>query len=167
MSAVITFKCQHCSQEIEVEDEYGGQEASCPSCSKTIIIPKAEVKAEVQPEADQLLGKYPNLKNRSEKDLENALNFLNAYTKVYCEVHPTKDDSMHILSIAFTNGVGPAIVKRYENAIFSTKMSGSTSSNTKLNDVLFSNKKLNKQLNAVITSAGVKVKKSGFLGLFG
>ena len=163
MEALISFRCTHCNQEMEVDQEFAGQEASCPSCSKSIIIPKGESDAEQNP----LLEKYPNLQNRSKKEIESALKFLEGYAQIHCDVTPSKDDHMHILSIAFQNGVGPAIVKRYENAIFASSMNGSHHDTTKLNEILFSNKKLNKQLNEVITRAGVKVKKTGFLGLFG
>ena len=159
MEALVSFNCMYCNQEIKVDKELCGQEASCPGCSRTIIIPKDE--------QSSLMEKYPNLQNRSKKEIESALKFLEGYAKIYCEVIPSEPINMHILSLAFKNGVGPAIVKRYENATFASAMNGSRHDNKKLNELLFSNKKLNKQLNEVITGAGIKVKKTGFLGLFG
>ncbi|MBR4675454.1 MAG: hypothetical protein IKP00_13390 [Victivallales bacterium] len=34
-----TFICPHCNVMLEAEDELGGNEAECPSCSKKLIIP--------------------------------------------------------------------------------------------------------------------------------
>ena len=43
---MLTFKCPHCQQEIETEDENVGQEATCPNCSKSIVIPFPETSSE-------------------------------------------------------------------------------------------------------------------------
>lgn len=39
---MLKFQCPHCQQEIETEDENAGQEAICPNCSKTIVVPALE-----------------------------------------------------------------------------------------------------------------------------
>ncbi len=35
----ITFSCPLCGKDLEVEDELRGQQAACPQCEQTIIIP--------------------------------------------------------------------------------------------------------------------------------
>ena len=164
MDTELTFSCMHCNEPIDAEPELAGQEANCPGCSKIIIVPKVEVKGN---DNQELLNRYPDLKNRSEKELESSMGFLNEYFKIYCEINPNEDQQMRVVSIAFKEGVGQAMVKRYDHATFADSMQGLQQDSKKINDTLFSNKKLNKELDKILSVSGIKVKKKGLFGLFG
>lgn len=43
----IVFKCNHCGQELSVEDAAAGVEIECPSCSNRIMVPAAPPRPEV------------------------------------------------------------------------------------------------------------------------
>ena len=45
---MMTFKCPHCQQEIETEEENAGQEATCPNCSKPIVVPSPEPSSQAE-----------------------------------------------------------------------------------------------------------------------
>lgn len=49
---MVKFNCSHCSQRLEVGDEYLGMNLKCPSCSKDIIVP-IQKKVEPPPLLDQ------------------------------------------------------------------------------------------------------------------
>lgn len=39
----IIFKCEHCQQELSVDDSGAGVQIECPSCGQLIIVPRPEV----------------------------------------------------------------------------------------------------------------------------
>ena len=164
MSAVISFKCEHCGETIEAELEMRGEEAQCPGCSKTIIVPKEEFSAD---DFEALKTEYPDLQNQDEKGVLNTVGFLKEYCHEHCEKQPNEREYALLTSESYRNGIGKILAKRFETASFASMMQGSSRDRKKFNASLFGNKKLNKQINAVITGSGLSVKKHGLFGLFG
>ena len=47
----IVFKCEHCNQELSVEESGAGVEIQCPSCGQTISVPLPDPSAPPPPDA--------------------------------------------------------------------------------------------------------------------
>ncbi|HMJ92079.1 MAG TPA: hypothetical protein VK530_19815 [Candidatus Acidoferrum sp.] len=47
----IVFKCEHCNQELSVDETGAGVEIQCPSCGQTIVVPAAEASSLLPPAA--------------------------------------------------------------------------------------------------------------------
>lgn len=166
MSESISFKCMHCQEQIDADSELAGKEAKCPGCSKSIVVPKPQQQIGDSPAA--LKERFPALINHSDKTLTDCTAFLKEYMKSYCEAILPEGQNGPIIASIFSHGIGSSIAKKYENAVFSVAMEGSTKkAHDKLQENLFGNKKLNKQIDEILIGAGVKVKKKSFLGLFG
>lgn len=166
MSKTISFNCMHCQEEINADLELGGKEACCPGCSKSIVVPKPQQQIGLGPAA--LKEKFPQLINHDDKTLTDCSAFLKEYVSSYCDGIPQDTQKMHLVSSAFSKGIGPALAKRYANAMFTVSMEGSSkNAQNKLKENLFSNKKLNKQVNEILIGTGLKMKKKSFLGIFG
>jgi hypothetical protein len=67
--AEIKISCSHCSQHIQCDESYGGQQIKCPSCSQPLLIPQI-LKAEPLPAATPVSPATPILgvKRRQKPD---------------------------------------------------------------------------------------------------
>jgi hypothetical protein len=160
MEQSLTFTCSYCDKSVVMEN--GASTLShCPECSEPITNEQSTTNFST------VLKQYPKLKNISEKEYKLCSKFMNAYYEQHTPIIPNDNLKPFIITEIVRKQLLSSIVKRYETLEFSNTMEGGKKDLKKFNSELIGRKDFNKAINKVLKESGVKVKKTGLLGIFG